>query len=138
MMANYPVSAWKTFTRDTELLSLYPHMHVRGKAFRYEATYPDGSKEVLLDVPRYDFNWQQTYVFPQPKLIPKGTRMRCLAHYDNSPENIANPDPKRLVHFGEQTWDEMLIGFMEAMPARANSAPAARTAQAPKSTSGAE
>ncbi len=139
MMPNYPVTAWQTFKQDTELLSLYPHMHVRGKAFRYEATYPDGTKEILLDVPRYDFNWQQTYVFPQPKLIPKGTRMRCVAHYDNSPDNIANPDPKRIVHFGEQTYDEMMIGFMEAMPASNSAAPAdARTAQAPKSTSGGE
>lgn len=139
MMPNYPVTCWHTFRQDTDLLSLYPHMHVRGKSFRYEATYPDGTKEVLLDVPRYDFNWQQTYVFPQPKFIPKGTKMRCLAHYDNSPDNIANPDPKRIVHFGEQTYDEMLIGFMEAMPAGNSAAPAAaRTAQVPKATSGGE
>jgi peroxiredoxin len=116
MMPNYRVTCWKTFRQDVDLLSLYPHMHVRGKAFRYEAHYPDGTMEILLDVPRYDFNWQQTYEFVEPKRIPKGTRMRCVAHYDNSPENIANPNPKRLVHFGEQTWDEMLIGFMEATP----------------------
>ncbi len=139
MVSDYPVTCWRTFRQDTELLSLYPHMHVRGKAFRYEAHYPDGTKEILLDVPRYDFNWQQTYVFATPKFIPKGTKMRCIAHYDNSPDNIANPDPKRLVHFGEQTWDEMLIGFMEAMPASQSTAPAAvRTAQAPKSGSGGE
>lgn len=134
---NYRVTCWKTFRQDTQLLSLYPHMHVRGKSFRYEAYYPDGTVEVLLDVPRYDFNWQLTYEFPQPKLIPKGTRMRCVAHYDNSPDNIANPNPNRLVHFGEQTWDEMLIGFMEAYPADASeAAPAARTAQAPASSAG--
>jgi peroxiredoxin len=137
MMPNYRVTCWKRFDQDTELLSLYPHMHVRGKAFRYEAHYPDGTMEILLDVPRYDFNWQQTYEFVQPKFIPKGTRMRCVAHYDNSPENIANPDPKRFVHFGEQTWDEMLIGFMEAMPAvNRSDAPAARTAAQPKSSAG--
>ncbi len=136
LVPNYRVTCWKTFRQDTMLLSLYPHMHVRGKAFRYEAYYPDGTTEILLDVPRYDFNWQLTYEFPRPKLIPKGTRMRCVAHYDNSPDNIANPNPNRLVHFGEQTWDEMLIGFMEAYPADSSDvAPAARTAKAPASSS---
>jgi hypothetical protein len=142
MVPNYPVTCWKTFRQDVDLLSLYPHMHVRGKAFRYEAYYPDGTKEILLDVPRYDFNWQQTYEFAEPKRIPKGTRMRCIAHYDNSPENIANPNPKRLVHFGEQTWDEMLIGFMEATPVLDNSdkdsggKPGERTARAESTSAG--
>jgi hypothetical protein len=88
-------------------------MHLRGKSFRYVAEYPGGTKEILLDVPRYDFNWQQKYVLAEPKLLPKGTRMRCIAHYDNSADNIANPNPDRIVTFGEQTWDEMLIGFMD-------------------------
>ncbi|REK18829.1 MAG: thiol-disulfide isomerase [Planctomycetota bacterium] len=110
---NYQTSAWHTFRRDTLLLSMFPHMHVRGKAFRYEVRYPDGTEEILLDVPRYDFNWQQTYELAEPKLLPKGTRMRCLAAYDNSTDNIANPNPDRIVHWGDQTWDEMLIGFME-------------------------
>jgi hypothetical protein len=113
-MADYRLKAWHVFRRDTLLLSLFPHMHLRGKAFRYEATYPDGTNEVLLDVPRYDFNWQQTYQLAQPKLMPKGTRLRCTAHYDNSPENIANPDPDRVVTWGEQTWDEMMMGFFDS------------------------
>ncbi len=134
-LPNYRVTCWRTFRQDTELLSLFPHMHLRGKSFRYEAYYPDGTQEVLLDVPNYDFNWQMTYEFAEPKFIPKGTRMRCVAHYDNSPENIANPNPDRFVHFGEQTFDEMLIGFMEATPAKTKAAlPAARTARSAKST----
>ncbi|MBI3838520.1 MAG: redoxin domain-containing protein [Planctomycetia bacterium] len=110
---DYKLEAWHTFREDTLLLSLFPHMHLRGKAFRYEAQYPDGTKEVLLDVPRYDFAWQQTYELAEPKLLPKGTKMRCIAHYDNSPENIGNPNPNALVHWGEQTWDEMLMGFLD-------------------------
>ncbi|MEX0978058.1 MAG: redoxin domain-containing protein [Pirellulales bacterium] len=112
-VADYPLSAESSMRRDALLLSLFPHMHLRGKAFRYEAEYPDGRKEILLDVPRYDFNWQQTYELAEPKLLPKGTRIRCFAHYDNSTENLANPNPKRIVTWGEQTWDEMLMGFMD-------------------------
>ena len=112
-VADYPLSAENSIRRDALLLSLFPHMHLRGKAFRYEAEYPDGRKEILLDVPRYDFNWQQTYELAEPKLLPKGTRIRCFAHYDNSTENLANPNPKRIVTWGEQTWDEMLMGFMD-------------------------
>lgn len=112
-VSDYQHQAWHTFRQDALLLTLFPHMHLRGKAFRYEAQYPDGTQEVLLDVPRYDFAWQQTYALAEPKLMPKGTRMRCVAHYDNSPENVANPNPDRIVHWGEQTWDEMLMGFMD-------------------------
>jgi hypothetical protein len=92
-------------------------MHLRGKAFRYEATYPDGKHEVLLDVPRYDFGWQTNYRLTEPKLMPKGTRMDCYAVFDNSPDNLNNPDPKAAVRFGDQTWEEMMIGFFEATPA---------------------
>jgi peroxiredoxin len=111
---DYPLKSFHVFGEDTLLLSLFPHMHLRGKAFKYEVDYPDGTKEVLLDVPRYDFNWQQTYQLAEPKLIPKGTRMRCTARYDNSPENIANPNPNRIVTWGEQTWDEMMMGFFDS------------------------
>ncbi|HEV3136910.1 MAG TPA: redoxin domain-containing protein [Pirellulales bacterium] len=113
LVSDYQIQAWRTFQQDTLLLSLFPHMHLRGKAFRYEAQYPDGTKEVLLDVPRYDFAWQQTYELAAPKLLPKGTKMRCIARYDNSPENLGNPNPKAVVHWGEQTWDEMLMGFLD-------------------------
>ena len=94
-----------------------PHMHLRGKAFRYEVTYPDGKKEVLLDVPRYDFGWQTSYQLAEPKLMPKGTRMDCIAKFDNSDENLNNPDPKVPVRFGDQTFEEMMIGFFEQTPA---------------------
>jgi peroxiredoxin len=113
LVSDYTHEAWHTFRQDTLLLSLFPHMHLRGKVFRYEAQYPDGTKEILLDVPRYDFAWQQTYELAEPKLLPKGTMMRCIAHYDNSPENLGNPNPKSVVHWGEQTWDEMLMGFLD-------------------------
>lgn len=112
---NYKLEAWHTFRKDTQVVSYFPHMHVRGKSFRYEVQYPDGTEEILLDVPKYDFNWQLTYELKQPKILPKGTRMRCVAHYDNSSANLANPNPDRIVHWGEQTWDEMLMGFMETM-----------------------
>jgi len=113
--SDYVVDAYKKFRRDTLLVSLYPHMHLRGKAFRYSAIYPDGKEEVLLDVPRYDFNWQNTYVLDEPKFLPKGTRLYARAVFDNSEENLANPDPEREVTFGEQTYDEMMIGFFDAV-----------------------
>ena len=110
---DYQAEAWHMLRRDTVLLSLFPHMHLRGKAFRYEAKYSDGTTEILLDVPRYDFAWQGTYELAQPKLLPKGTQLHCIAHYDNSPGNIANPNPNRVVHWGDQTWDEMMIGYLD-------------------------
>jgi peroxiredoxin len=110
---DYELDAWHTLRSDVQVLSFFPHMHLRGMAFRYEAQYPDGTKEILLDVPRYDFAWQQTYQLAEPKLIPKGTKLRCTAHYDNSVDNVANPNPNIFVHWGEQTWDEMLMGFLD-------------------------
>ncbi len=115
---NYEVTSKKKFRRDTVLVSLTPHMHLRGKAFRFVADYPDGTKEILLDVPKYDFNWQLTYNFAEPKLIPKGTYMRCTAHYDNSEDNLANPDPTEEVTFGDQTWEEMMFGFFTSIVPR--------------------
>ena len=72
-------------------------MHYRGKSFRFEAEYPDGHREVLLDVPHYDFNWQLRYDLAEPKLMPKGSQLICTAHYDNSEANLANPDPTKTV-----------------------------------------
>jgi hypothetical protein len=112
---NYPVQASVRFLCDKMLLSVFPHMHTRGKSFRYEAFYPDGTREILLDVPNYDFNWQLTYQFAEPKLMPRGTHLRCVAHYDNSSENRANPDSTKVVTFGQQTWDEMMEGFYTAV-----------------------
>ena len=93
------------------LLNLSPHLHLRGKSFRFEAVYSDGRRETLLDVPHYDFNWQLRYELAEPKRLPKGTRLVCTAHWDNSADNPNNPDPTRAVGWGDQTDDEMLIGF---------------------------
>jgi peroxiredoxin len=111
--SNHKVEADTVLHQDTVLLSFMPHTHLRGKAFQYQAIYPDGTIETLLDVPRYDFNWQNTYVLSKPKLLPKGTKIHCSAHYDNSKDNLANPDPNREVRWGEQTWQEMMIGYFD-------------------------
>ncbi len=108
---NYEVTAGHLFLKDTLLLNLTPHMHLRGKDFKFVAEYPDGTHEVLLDVPNYDFNWQLRYMLKEPKLMPKGTRLVCTAHFDNSADNLANPDPKATVRYGDQTWEEMMFGF---------------------------
>jgi mono/diheme cytochrome c family protein len=89
------------------------HMHVRGKSFRYELTTPDGRTETLLDIPRYDFNWQLQYDCAQPRFIPRGSTLTITAAFDNSPGNPANPDPTQTVRWGEQTHDEMMIGYVE-------------------------
>jgi hypothetical protein len=108
---NFEIGASHTFFRPTRLLSVNPHAHVRGKAFRYELVYPDGKTDVILDVPRYDFNWQLEYQFARPIDVPAGTRLKVTGWYDNSKGNPANPDPTKVVKFGEQTWDEMMIGY---------------------------
>jgi hypothetical protein len=87
-------------------------MHIRGKRFRFEAYYPDGTREVLLSVPRYDFNWQTFYVLQMPKPIPAGTKIMMTGAFDNSSRNPANPDPAKEVGWGHQTWDEMFVGYM--------------------------
>jgi peroxiredoxin len=113
---NHKVDATHTFGQDMLLLALFPHMHLRGKSFRYTAIYPDGQREILLDVPRYDFNWQNAYEFVEPKRMPRGTRLLCEAAFDNSAENLANPDPTATVRWGDQTWEEMMIGYFDATP----------------------
>ncbi|MEX0676953.1 MAG: redoxin domain-containing protein [Pirellulales bacterium] len=110
-VADHKVTSKHHFDEDRLLLGLTPHMHMRGKSFRYELRYPDGRREVLLDVPRWDFNWQIDYLLAEPKLVPKGSDLYCEAHYNNSPESPTNPDPTKWVRFGEQTWDEMMIGW---------------------------
>ncbi len=114
---NYRATASYTFRDDTLLLNLFPHMHYRGKSFRFEAVYPDGSREVLLDVPRYDFNWQLRYDLSEPKRLPKGTTLHCTAYLDNSENNLLNPDPTQTVRFGLQSWDEMVVGYFTTVPA---------------------
>ncbi len=108
---DHVVKAKTRLRRDTLMMSMLPHLHLRGTAFRYEAEYPDGTREVLLDIPRYDFNWQLWYDLAEPKLLPKGTKLHCTAHYDNSADNVYNPDPTDEVRFGDQTWEEMMFGF---------------------------
>jgi len=108
---NYAVTASHMFFRPTRLLSVNPHSHVRGKAFRYELVYPNGRTDVILDLPRYDFNWQIEHQFAEPIDVPAGTRLQVTGWYDNSKANPANPDPNKTVRFGEQTWDEMMIGY---------------------------
>jgi len=122
--ANHPVKSSHTFGRDVKLLTLMPHMHLRGKDFRYQATYPDGTSEVLLSVPRYDFNWQNTYRFAKPFPLPKGSRLDCVAHFDNAESNPANPDATEAVRWGDQTWEEMMIGWVGYIADRPAKTPA--------------
>jgi len=109
----HPVTADHTFSEPARLLSLTPHMHLRGAAFRYDLVLPGGERTRLLDVPRYDFNWQLNYRLRDPLDVPAGARLDCTAWYDNSADNPANPDPTRRVRFGEQTHDEMMIWYVE-------------------------
>ena len=97
--------------QDVKIWALHPHMHVRGKDMTYTAIHPDGRREVLLRVPRYRFDWQLDYYLAEPKALPKGTKVLVTAHFDNSPGNKDNPDPKATVSYGDQTWDEMMAGY---------------------------
>lgn len=110
--SDYPVEAISgPLPNNVTLLAFSPHMHLRGKSFNYELRTPDGESRMLLNVPNYDFNWQTTYILDKPLAVPAGSRLHCTAVYDNSLSNLSNPDPMRDVTFGDQTWDEMMIGF---------------------------
>jgi peroxiredoxin len=111
--ASYKAESRTTFPRDTLLVNLLPHMHLRGKSFEYRVVFPDGKQQVLLSVPRWDFNWQSNYRLTKPLLLPAGTRIECTAYFDNSAKNLNNPDPEKWVRWGEQTWEEMMIGFVD-------------------------
>ncbi len=100
------------YDRPVIVYTLMPHAHLRGKASRFTAVYPDGRQEVLLNVPKYDFSWQTTYVLEQPKLLPAGTKVIFDMTWDNSAQNPANPDPDKTVHWGDQTWEEMNAGWI--------------------------
>jgi thiol-disulfide isomerase/thioredoxin len=108
---DHRVIASTTFDRDVMLLSMLPHMHLRGKSFEYRLVLPDGKEEILLSVPKYDFNWQTRYTLVEQRRLPKGSKIQCTAHYDNSVTNPNNPNPFAIVSWGDQTWDEMMIGF---------------------------
>jgi hypothetical protein len=110
---NHEVTAAYTFEEDVRLINYMPHMHLRGKDMKYEALYPDGRRETLLWVPSFNFNWQATYYLKTPIPIPRGTKAIITAHFDNSARNKYNPDPNRAVRWGDPTYDEMMIGWME-------------------------
>ncbi|QEF98771.1 hypothetical protein Mal15_28270 [Stieleria maiorica] len=102
---------------DLLLISMYPHMHYRGRDFRYVATYPDGRQQILLDVPRWDFNWQHRYQLREPVRLPAGTTLTAIAHYDNSSNNPFNPDPNADVYYGPDSTDEMFNAFADIVSA---------------------
>jgi len=109
---NYaPLPSEVTFLEDADLVWMSPHMHLRGKDMKYSLQFPDGKEQVILNVPRYDFNWQLGYELAQPIHIPKGTKLIVVGHYDNSVNNKFNPDPGRTVYQGNMTWEEMFAPF---------------------------
>ena len=116
---NYPVAGSAALGVDCELLNVYPHMHLRGKSMTLSAVYPTGEREEFVRVPHYDFNWQLVYSFTKPRLLPKGTVLKADATFDNSPNNRVNPNPNAAVRWGDQSWDEMMVGFFDlAIPVK--------------------
>jgi hypothetical protein len=124
--ANHEVEAEASFSEDVKVWTLHPHMHLRGKDMTYTAVYPDGRREILLRVPKFDFGWQTDYWLAEPLTLPKGSKIHVSAHFDNSAGNRHNPDPTATVRWGDQTWEEMMIGFFTYSvegPARPATAP---------------
>jgi hypothetical protein len=121
--ANHEVRRCYTFETDKLLLSFTPHMHYRGKDMTYELIRPDGRAETLLKVPRYDFNWQLVYRLQDPVFVPKGSRMIVTAHYDNSPNNRANPDPTLPIRWGDKSEEEMMTSWIEYLEPKATAPP---------------
>ncbi len=115
--AQYQMRGVYVADEDISVVSFFPHMHLRGKDMKMTATFPDGRRETLLNVPSYDFNWQLFYYPRDPVTLPRGTRVDVVAHYDNSAANRANPDPGTAVRFGETSNDEMMFGTFEFVPA---------------------
>jgi hypothetical protein len=109
----YRVESSITLQAPARLVDVMPHMHYRGKDFEYRLVYPTGETQTVLSVPHYDFNWQLFYYYAEPIVLPKGTRIECTAHFDNSPNNPYNPNPKVEVRWGDQTWEEMMIGWFD-------------------------
>lgn len=110
---NYEIRAGYTFLHDAFVTAFAPHMHYRGKDFTYTAHYPGGQSETLLRVDNYDFNWQTYYRLEDRHFVPAGTRIEAVAHYDNSADNPVNPDPTQELTFGDESYDEMMIGFLD-------------------------
>ena len=109
--ADHQVEAEASFAEDVKVWTMHPHMHLRGKDMTYTVVYPDGREEIVLRVPKFDFGWQTDYWLAQPITLPKGSKLHVRAHFDNSAANKANPDPSATVRWGDQTWEEMMIGF---------------------------
>ncbi len=120
---NEPVESAILFNEDAHITALFPHTHVRGKSWEYRLVDPNGRSEVILAVPKYDFNWQTYYIFAKPLAVAKGSRLEATAHFDNSAANPSNPDPMVEVHWGEQTWQEMqytgITYYLDAAPSPA-------------------
>ena len=115
---NYRVEVHGTLPNDALLLSFFPHMHLRGKKFEYNIVHPDGTRETLLRV-NYDFYWQLSYILAEPRMLKAGTELEAIAWYDNSRNNAHNPDPNSPVKWGDQTYNEMMVGFFDvAVPAQ--------------------
>ena len=112
---NYESHSMVTLNTPAQLVWLMPHMHLRGKDFLFQAVYPTGETETLLSVPKYSFNWQLGYEEAKPLMLPKGTRIECTAHHDNSANNPNNPNPKVAVRWGDQSWEEMMMGFFSVV-----------------------
>ena len=118
---DHRVDAEATFIEDVKVWSILPHTHLRGKRYEYRLVYPDGRNDLVLSVPRYDFEWQTDYHFAEPLNVPKGTKIVASAWYDNSANNRYNPDPKAEVRWGDQTWEEMMfnaVSFTTASPSK--------------------
>jgi len=111
--ANHRETGQLRVPADAKILAFMPHMHVRGKAYRYELELPGQPKRTVLDIPKYDFNWQLRYELREPLEVPRGAVLHGTAWYDNSADNPANPDPTKTVRWGQQTVDEMMLGYIE-------------------------
>jgi hypothetical protein len=110
---NHQVTVWGTLPNDALLLGMFPHMHLRGKAFEFRRVREDGQAETLLKVSQYDFYWQLAYRLAEPLPLKKGTRLEWIAWYDNSKNNPRNPDVSESVRYGEQSREEMMVGFFD-------------------------
>jgi hypothetical protein len=110
--SDHQAQAMHGFNQEMTLYGVVPHMHLRGNWMRFDLLLPNGKREVLCSVPRYDFNWQQSYVFEKPRKIPAGSWVVMTGGWDNSPRNPANPDPKKIVRWGDQSWEEMFLGTL--------------------------
>lgn len=111
--ANYKAETIIPINQDMTMLTLFPHLHLRGKAFQYELIQPNGETQTLLKVDNWSLNWQLSYKLAEPIALKPGMKVKVTGWWDNSPNNPANPDPTKNVRWGEQSWEEMLVGFFD-------------------------